>query len=79
MTTVSRRGSAARWRRGAWRRCLRPLRGAATRKRQVGVIGCGWYGMVNVQAAFKAGPSTSWRCAMSTGASADCGRRGCQT
>jgi len=57
MTTVSRRGFCrALAGAGAVAQMPAAVRGAATAQTvKLGVIGCGWYGMVNVQAAFKAG------------------------
>lgn len=57
MTTVSRRGFCrALAGAGAMAQMPAAVRGAdAARPVRLGLIGCGWYGMVDVQAAFKAG------------------------
>ncbi len=57
MTTVSRRGFCrALAGAGAVAQMPAAVRGAETAQTvKLGVIGCGWYGMVDVQAAFKAG------------------------
>lgn len=57
MTTVSRRGFCrALAGAGAVAQMPAAVRAAETEQTvKLGVIGCGWYGMVNVQAAFKAG------------------------
>ena len=57
MTTVSRRGFCrALAGAGAMTQMPAAVRGAATAHTvRLGLIGCGWYGMVDVQAAFKAG------------------------
>ena len=39
--------------------------GAQDKNIRLGLIGCGWYGMVDVQAAFKSATSRFWGSAMS--------------